>query len=346
MQRRSVSPEKAAQVTAFFVNVDTEAPLLYISVPCASTLLAREVLQKRISPSLTGPGGKVLSTHRPPQSRAAVTYPAVSAVAIDAAGPLARDVLMATPDGSLVLMHGPPGDAGAAIPLSLEKLGMSDESPSHLSRNGRLLRLDEPRGSVVTLHFENVKVSLHLDLSPRCETTRRVLDALRATMPAPVARTIRTDWIERRFGFVESQESGAAVDDWQTLVRVLTGESSARQKHPILDDPWSALLSSTSHASYKDDPCLPPLTNGYESPGRSDEPAKIDAGLPPEHLAVALASIHLVAQDARLDMTMGERDLGRLAELLVGMAARLGNSDWADYWFRLVPDSATKAHCE
>ncbi|TYJ53105.1 hypothetical protein B9479_006286 [Cryptococcus floricola] len=58
--------------------------------------------------------------------------------------------------------------------------------------------------------------------------------------------------------------------------------------------------------------------------------------LPPQRAVSLLLAIHLVGQDQRLALSK-QRDLERVAGLIIRLAIHVGRKDWVDYWERLVP---------
>nr|ASF90226.1 hypothetical protein SPAR01883 [Bartheletia paradoxa] len=225
----------------------------------------------------------------------------------------------------------------SAFPLYLPKrsLGLRDSAGSRVS-------IVQEDGSLIRTSFACFSID---------PLARRCVDALAFALPAEHAARL-TKYLLAKKHHLDAATDGS--DDFSSLAESLR-ELFAQPK-PFLDQPalsaWEALASSSSHARFSHSGLLAhldpfPSASAFEGSAAIDSPTKSDdcvdsvERIPMCFLAPVLLSIHLVAEDCKIDLEVTD-DLRRLAPLLVDLAGLLGREDWVDAWRRLMPDVTSK----
>ncbi|PWN26158.1 hypothetical protein BDZ90DRAFT_280697 [Jaminaea rosea] len=183
-------------------------------------------------------------------------------------------------------------------------------SPSSMAcDDGRALAL------TIASSSNTIVPRLNFAFSPREPTLCRLLSSSEVSTTA--GAQLRRNWILAH---------GDSVSEWKALWIALGG-SASEQKGLDEDDEMMAQIDSFG--------LLPP------APTRTG-PATLylDSSLRAESLRL-LSILDAVAQDCRLDVT--SKDVPRLAEIIVQLAAACGARHYADYWSLLVPAASTSA---
>ncbi|KAL7423866.1 Anaphase-promoting complex subunit 1 [Cryptotrichosporon argae] len=175
------------------------------------------------------------------------------------------------------------------------------------ARERRVVGLEEAGETAAVAIFEDgERIAVDVDRRPR-GVVRQCIEALAYLLPPEAWSTFAAELI------------GAPT--WDALVTALRKATGLPAASPSSRERLRASAAD-------------PIARRLAARGaRTTSPT---TGSPTPCTAPALLALHLVAQDCRLSSTR-QRDLTRLAPLLVELASALGRNDWRDYWLRLVP---------
>lgn len=160
--------------------------------------------------------------------------------------------------------------------------------------------------------------------------TRRCLEALSLVLPIEEFVTLQREVRERREG----------EDDWEAFQRVVealfsNGEAEERERGAE-KDPYAAFLAATSWDAMAD----PLLSSLRTSTSPICPPSLPPSSSPPDaHLQAVVWTLHLVAQDAKLEQTR-EKEWVQVARLVLRLSDRVGLRYWSDAYRRSLGELA------
>lgn len=157
-----------------------------------------------------------------------------------------------------------------------------------------------------------------LCVRPACALTRRVLEALLASLPRPTSSTLLARWAE-----LCGAGRAPVYGTWATLERLCGVQPAAKSS-----DAYTDLLAD------RDEPFLSRcLGTARQAPRPRSAPPLLDA----HHLPGVAVVLHFLAQDAALDTLRRRTDAPRIVHLLLSVCRHLGWASWVDYWQRRIP---------
>ncbi|WVQ74951.1 hypothetical protein IAR50_004559 [Cryptococcus sp. DSM 104548] len=170
----------------------------------------------------------------------------------------------------------------------------------------------------------------------RHELTEQCFLALSGSLPAEEFHRLKLEFLSN-LQQLKQWEKHDEEHVWGVFVRVLKGllgmdDEEAEQTGSI--GVVQASLCST-------DPIARRLASLLQAPTNPpSEPASTHAAprntFPPQRAVSILLAIHLVGQDQRLALSK-QKDLERVAGLILRLAMHVGRQDWVDYWERIMP---------
>ncbi|ORY54085.1 hypothetical protein BCR35DRAFT_310470 [Leucosporidium creatinivorum] len=173
--------------------------------------------------------------------------------------------------------------------------------------------------------------SRHLSTAPRLPegVTRRCLEALSLVLPLDEFAGLQRDVRERRKGEV----------DWEAFGRVLEGLFGGEEGEKGEKDPYAVFLDSTSREAMADPLFATLRTSSSPSSTFSSPPPPSSAAPSNTHLQAIVWTLHLVAQDAKLEKTR-EGEWVQVARLVRRLSERMGLRYWSDAYRRSLGETA------
>lgn len=258
---------------------------------------------------------------------------AISSISVRATREHVWDLLVVKPDHRLALLtHGL-----REIPIEISGDIRSSESGMVIDMGGNpypVVRLSRTGASSAALSFANgCKARLDLPLYPKTMLTTECFAILSQCLTHEASfllhRAFLDRWIARGLSSVEGIEFNCLTDAIYTVFQL------KNRSAPLPSGAWERLARSTSHQHFGDDPVLLHLRRPPELPSlkpiySTKRPSKL--------LSPMLYALHTLAEYLRLLVSRYD-DLIKLVPLIRRIALEV-RPEWADYWQRLVPDTA------
>ena len=242
---------------------------------------------------------------------------------------------------------------GRTLDLSLPRVGMDkDELPSNFAsslsmrldeddsmrsapRSASPVKLTNPVGSRFTMTYEDGEsLRLSVDFVVRNMLVRRCMEAMAWVLDPQQLFALKQNLIGR----IADLESGfkrnaqAIWDTFQDVVLELAGQKSEGKLLGDRQQLLEAARTSNDPITRRLAAKIAPSTTANQS-FTTIMPISSEAG---EAVCNILFALHLVAQDCRLS-SCRRNDFVRVSKLVLSLAAVTGQTDWWDYWMRIIP---------
>ncbi|WWC63280.1 uncharacterized protein I303_105880 [Kwoniella dejecticola CBS 10117] len=265
------------------------------------------------------------------------------------------DTLILIRDGSLSIIT----SGGRHIPFTLPELRAShDEVTRRLASSLRVasgqrsesssdkppIKLSDAIGPKFSLLSEDGdSLNIHADFRIKNQLTRQCISALSLVLPPQEFFFLKREVIGsiQQLPYSDRNSDKAVWGAFSTCLRSMLGieiKSQALTPMQVLssgqedsNDPIVRRLAKRirQNCSTNDTP-----SSDIIAPNGNNNRVKDTLRL--DDMAPTLLALHLVAQDLRLSLTR-RKHLGSLVSLISDLAAKMGRSDWKNYWARLYP---------
>lgn len=303
---------RSANVKAFMTATKDDS-VLHIVIPFASQILRRRLVHR---PRLDG------EVHLCSEALIDRRYDGLCNARPASAQQNSHDILIRSTDGNDTLIVSAEQTEGGDKDIGLNPAPFSDQTYS-----AEEVKHECPFYANVGLAHRQ-KVSSRL--FPQDRLTEDVIQMWETSPELGKSCNLRADWIAEKQSRRKKPRS-----DWEVLESLLSPAVQRDEETREARTPWEVLLQTSTHCnrSNVDDIHLPLV----DEPSWKGPEVETSAGslCSDENAAHLLVALNHVGQEVRLDMSRTQKDLPRIADLIIRLARRFNWPSWCSYWIRL-----------